>query len=170
MLFRSDVLPAAQAKAPAEGQQRTAVYRTFDGIKVDVTAWKEGDKHQARFTATLEQARAEARIQQSQAKAKTDFEAKQKDDPKLTPPPEVADPANDREQRLAVLAAEAATLTRRFDGWVFVIPPYKYTNMDKTMDDLLKAPAPAKPGAVITPPKKAEARKPEAKKPAAGKH
>lgn len=161
-LTLQDVVPAAEAKAPADGgQQRKASYRTFDGLKVDVTAWKDGDKHHARFTAVLEQAKAEAHVQETQAKAKTDFEAKRKDDPKLTPPPELADPAKDREQRLATLASAAADLTRRFEGWTFVIPPFKYVNMDKTMDELVKAPAAAKAP---------EAKKPEPKKPSAGKH
>jgi hypothetical protein len=173
-LTLQDVVPAAEAKAPADGQQRKASYRTFDGIKVDVTAWKDGDKHYARFTAVLEQAKAEAHIQETQAKAKTDFEAKLKDDPKLTPPPEVADPAKDREGRLGTLASEAADLTRRFEGWIFVIPPFKYVNMDKTMDDLVKAPTPAKPEAAKAEPAKRaakapEAKKPEPKKPSAGK-
>ncbi|NJD05324.1 MAG: DUF4340 domain-containing protein [Methylococcaceae bacterium] len=174
-LTLQDAAPAAEAKVPADGQQHKAGYRTFDGLKVDVTAWKDGDKHYARFTAVLEQAKAEAHVQETQAKAKTDFEAKQKDDPKLTPPPEVADPAKDREQRLAALASEAAGLTRRFEGWVFVIPPFKYVYMDKTMDDLVKAPAPTKPEAAKAEPAKPaakapEVKKPEPKKPSAGKH
>ena len=54
------------------------------------------------------------------------------------PPLAVSDPARDREQRLAALREEAAALDARFKGWVFVLPNYKFANMNKTVDELLK--------------------------------
>ncbi|HVF35908.1 MAG TPA: hypothetical protein VND91_11355, partial [Candidatus Saccharimonadia bacterium] len=50
----------------------------------------------------------------------------------------VTDPARDREQQLAKLRDEVAQLQRKFEGWAFVLPNYKFANMNKTMDDLLK--------------------------------
>jgi hypothetical protein len=59
--------------------------------------------------------------------------------PELPPAPlAVTDPAKDREQRLAALNDEIEKLNARFEGWTFVLPSYKFANMNKTVDDLLK--------------------------------
>ncbi len=59
-----------------------------------------------------------------------------------TPPVEaplaVTDPAKDREAQLAKLHDEVAKLDAKFAGWTFVLPAYKFANMNKTLDDLLK--------------------------------
>ncbi|MDJ0657652.1 MAG: hypothetical protein QNJ40_26065, partial [Xanthomonadales bacterium] len=36
------------------------------------------------------------------------------------------------------IAAEAEAIQSRVSGWVFEIPSYKYSNLTKTMEDLLK--------------------------------
>ncbi len=146
-----DALPAGQVKQPADAALHTASFRAADGLKIDVSAWQEGDKHYARFFATLEQAKAEAYVQETQAKAKADFEERQKQDATLTPPPDVADPGKDREQRLGSLAAEVAALTQRFGGWAFVIAPATYANLDKSLDDLLQPAATPTPTPTPTP-------------------
>lgn len=53
-------------------------------------------------------------------------------------PPAVADPAKDEADRLAALHREADALNARFEGWTYVIPSYKFDNMKKSLDDLLK--------------------------------
>ncbi len=50
----------------------------------------------------------------------------------------MSDPAKDRQQKLDALNAEVAALKKTFDGWTFVLPTYKYTDMTKTIDDMLK--------------------------------
>jgi hypothetical protein len=50
----------------------------------------------------------------------------------------VSDPAKDREQRLAALNKEIETLNARYAGWTFVLPTYKFANMNKSVEDLLK--------------------------------
>lgn len=54
------------------------------------------------------------------------------------PPLAVADPAKHREERLTALRQEAESLQRRFEGWAFVLPAFKFANMNKGMDDMLK--------------------------------
>ncbi len=63
---------------------------------------------------------------------------------------------------MTALASEVAGLTRRFDNWIFVISPYKYANMDKSKDDLLKPPAMAKPEATKAPEKTRTLEEPQA--------
>lgn len=146
----TDALPDESSPPPAQDQMVKARYRTFDGLTVDVQAWKQDDKHIARFSAALDNAFADAHIQAEQAKAKADYEAKNKEaatstqenpgQSANTPDPAplaVADPAKDREQRLEALNREVETLNRRFARWSFVIPEYQYANMDKSLEDVL---------------------------------
>jgi hypothetical protein len=155
-----DVLPAAEAVPPEHPV--TARYATFDGIEVEATAWQHEGKDYARFAASLDEARADAHIAAQQAKDREAHEAASQhagqaaeaDSAAGTPaegsgtvdadappaPLSVGDPARDREQRLEKLRQEVADLNAHFSGWTFVIPAYKYANMDKKLDDLL-APA-----------------------------
>ena len=156
-----DVIQADGATSPGNAEPLKAQYRTFDGLTINVEASKQDDKHYARFSALLDQARADAHIQTDQAKAKAEYESKQKsDENKASPPPlAVTDPAKDREQRLAELNGELDRLNQRFANWRLVIPPYKYANMDKSLDDVLK-PATASATKEKTP----DARQPVVKK------
>lgn len=159
-LSLSDVLPAQGGPAP-EGNPLQARYRTFDGLTVEARGWVKDGKHYARFTASLDQARAEAFIQAEQARAKAEHEARQKEaggDAAKVPaaPLAVSDAGKDRQQRLDGLNRSLGELQRRFGGWVFVIPEYKYADMDKGLEDLLKP--------VETAGKEAGKEKPEGKK------
>jgi hypothetical protein len=150
-LTLADVLPEASSPPPGDDKLIKAHYRTFEGLTVDVQAWKQDDKHLARLSATLDQAVADAHIQAEQAKAKADFEAKQKQDNEgagqgnaekgakapESPPLAVSDPAKDRQQRLDALDQEVKRINQRFGGWRFVIAEYKYANMDKSLEDVL---------------------------------
>jgi hypothetical protein len=109
---------------------------------------------------------------------------KAKDEPPA-PPLSMTDAAKDEELRLGRLRQEVQDLNAKFEGWTFVIPSFKYANINRGVDDLLKplAPPPAKdakapdakkadaktPDAKTPDAKKAEAKKPEAKKPEAKK-
>jgi hypothetical protein len=160
----ADVASATVVQPPAEDQRLKARYRTFDGLTVEIQAWKRDGKPEATLAASLDQAAAEARIAVEQAQAKADDEAKRKAEPKdqakaTEPAPlAVSDPAKDREQRLAALNQEAEALNQRFRGWSFALPTNKYSSLDKSPADLAQAAAP----------KKEEAKAPA--KPAAGKH
>lgn len=136
-----DVVPAAEA--PPADKALKARYATFDGVVVDATAWEHDGKHYAQFGASLDPAQADKGVAASQAKAKAEFEAASaKGDAQAADAPvkplAVSDPVKDRENRLAALNKEVAELDARFKGWTFVLPAYKYANMDKKLDELLK--------------------------------
>jgi hypothetical protein len=158
-----DVVPAAVA-APPEGA-RKARFDTFDGLVVEAIAWEADGKHNARFNASLDDGRAarhaEAALATTAAAGTTSgtvpatdaadaraVDASADKPAAATPgvPGAASDPAKDREARLAKVREEVATLQRRFDGWTFVVPAYKYAGMEKSLDDLLK-PLDAKKGA-----------------------
>jgi hypothetical protein len=91
---------------------------------------------------------------------------------KQEPPAEplaMTDPAKDEELRLGRLKQEVQDLNAKFAGWTFVLPSFKYANINRGVDDLLKplpdknAAAPAK-DAKKPEPKKAETPKPSAAK------
>lgn len=153
-----DVLPAADA-APGEKPVK-ARYATFDGLVVEATAWQKDGKDYAQFTASLDPAQVDKGIAAAQAKAKAEFDSASAHEAKGDQPGEgavepikplaVSDPAKDREDRLAALNQQVADLDTRFKGWTYVLPAYKYANLDKKLDDLLKpveekAPAAKKP-------------------------
>lgn len=144
-----DVAPLAEAAPPASAVR--ARYATFDGLLVDATAWKNGDKAHATFVASLDETVAARHVADAQAKAAAEQATAKADAPK--PPADaaaaasgappavplaVSDPAKDREQRLAAANDEVTRLNAAFQGWSFVIPAHKYANVDKSLDDLLK--------------------------------
>jgi hypothetical protein len=63
----------------------------------------------------------------------------------------VSDPAKDHADRIAALNKQVADLGARFNGWTFVLPAYKYANMNKSMSDLLKPVEDKKPPAASKP-------------------
>jgi len=150
-----DVLPAKEA-AP-EANALKARFETFDGVAIDVTAWEKDGKDRAVLVASLDAAQADKGIASAQAKVKAEYEkavadaqkpdsdekdAEKNDDAPIKPLVET-DAAKDRENRLADLDKQVAELNARFDGWTFVLPAYKYANLNKSLADLLK-PAEAK--------------------------
>ncbi|HJT98558.1 MAG TPA: DUF4340 domain-containing protein [Rhodanobacteraceae bacterium] len=151
--LRFDDVIAAKDAAPGDKPIKVH-YAMFDGLVVDVTAWEKDGKDYAEFTASLDAAQADQHIAAQQAKAKADYEAaveaskksttddKSADAAKSTAEPPkpaaVADPAKDHDEKRAALDKEVADLNARFKGWTYVIPSYKYANMNKSIDDLLK--------------------------------
>ncbi|HEY6985137.1 MAG TPA: hypothetical protein VH375_03570, partial [Rhodanobacteraceae bacterium] len=151
-----DVVPAADAM-PGD-KPLHAHYATFDGIAIDVTAWEKDGKDYAQLVAQLDDDRANQHIAAQQAKDKADYDAqvaaqktspsdaskaadaKTAASPEPVKPASVADPAKDREQKLADIGKEVSDLNVRFKDWTFVLPPYKYASINKSTDDLLKAP------------------------------
>lgn len=153
-----DVVPADQAVPPADA--RKARYAAFDGLVVDVVGWEADGKHYERLAASLDEERAARHVESAQARAKEAYEAAKaqsaaaatadadaKPAEPAVAPLAVSDPAKDRDERLAKARDELASLQRRFDGWTFVVPAYKYAGMDKSLDDLLKPVEGKKPAA-----------------------
>ncbi len=144
-----DVKPEAEA-VPGEAKIWQVRHLAFDGLVIETTAWEVGELDQARFRASLDEARFNAHVVAEQARAKSEHEAAVAAANAATPaegeakpaPPEaplaVRDPAKDREQRLAALNEEIARMNARFSGWSYVIPAFKFASINKTMEDMLK--------------------------------
>jgi hypothetical protein len=128
-----------------------ARYATFDGLVVDVIAWEKDGKDHAQFVASLDEVQADKGIATAQAKAKADYEAAtaaaadaSKKDAKgagndaPAKPLAISDPKKDHDDRLAGVAKQVADLNARFNGWTYVLPAYKYANINKSLSDLLK--------------------------------
>jgi hypothetical protein len=102
------------AAGPAAAATPVAVveFRTFDGLVVTVTA-------------TAADADADADEPWLSFVASVDADA--------TSPPEDAEASN-----AADVAAEASAINGRLAGWRYRIPAYKYTQLTRRMDDLLR--------------------------------
>ena len=141
-----DVLENKSVSQPAETSLLKASYRTFDGVSVDISAWRQDNKDYADFKASLNTEAAENAIKAELEKvnAKTEPEHKQNtgSNGQAIPasPSELAEPDHGkyRQQRLAALTAEVEQLNARFAGRFFIIPAFKYDNMNKSLDDLLR--------------------------------
>lgn len=135
-----DVVPAAQAAAPAQAYRSRFV--AFDGLVVEVTGWKLDGKYYAQFKAGKDAALADSAAAAAQAKAKADWEARQNteanENVRLAAPLFVRDPAADKAERLAALDAEVAQINQRTGGWTYQLPQYKFANLEKSVDEYLK--------------------------------
>ncbi len=147
---------------PAPDKANKVQYNAFDGLVIEATGWQKDGKDYAQFSAKLDSKTADAYINAEQAKAKSAYQAdvaaadKKVAEEKSTTgkqaksnataaskvteakPLAVSDPAKDRQQKLDALNKEIAALNKKFNGWTFVLPTYKYADMAKTTDDLLK--------------------------------
>lgn len=169
--LHADDVFAASDKAPPEKVYKD-IYQAFDGLVVNATAWQLDGKNFVQFAAALDNAVANRHIDAEQAKARQDHDAavqaaaRKVETEKSTTdaqaqanalaatevpkPLALSDPAKARDDALAALNKEVANLNKTFSGWTFALPNYKFTDMSKSMDDLLKP----------LPEKKAETKKP----------
>lgn len=131
-----DVLPATEA-APAPGAvPLKARFVGFDGMVVEVEAWKaaspaasdagppgvgvDGEaRHYARFSVTKVAARAGAGMSGLAVS-----------DPSSGAAGQAANPAD--------VDARIAALSTRLDGWTYVLPAHKYSALDKGREDFLR--------------------------------
>lgn len=147
-----------------------ATYRTFDGVTVELEGWEADGKAYVQLTASLDEELAQqkiaADIAQEQAAAEADAAAKAAAEAAAADKPEGGDATAAGEsatapaetpaapaaaapidvearttERLAALKTEVEQLNARFAGWRFEIPSYKFANVNKTMDDMLKSAA-----------------------------
>jgi hypothetical protein len=128
-----DVVPAKDAAPPEKPLH--ARFATFDGLVVDVVAWEKDGKDYVQLTASEDKEQA-ARQAASEQK-----------------PKEGDDAAKNADDKAVAIDKQAAELNQRARGWTFVLPAYKYANLDKSPDDLLK-PLEDKKGGAKTPAKK----------------
>jgi hypothetical protein len=180
--LRSEDVFAAKEMPPPDKVYKVN-YAAFDGLNVGLVAWVKDGKDYAQLTASLDDVAAAVRISADQTKAQADYEAAvqaankklAEEKPATGPAAEatakaasdvakplaVSDAAKDRDERLKALNDEVTALNKTFSGWTFVLPSFKFTNIDKTVDDMLKPLEPKKDTK--------DAAKPGAPKPAAPK-
>ena len=159
--LRADDASPAKDAAPPEKIHK-ATYAAFDGLVIDVTAWDKDGKDYTQFAAHLDTAAANADIDKEQAKAHADYDAAltaagqkaadekgdaAKAEADVPKPLAVSDAAKDRQDKLDALNNEIETLNKAFNGWTFAIPSYKFTDMSKSIDDMLKPLEQKKPDA-----------------------
>ncbi|MBS0557480.1 MAG: DUF4340 domain-containing protein [Proteobacteria bacterium] len=157
--LNADDVFAAKDMAPPDKAWKDE-YAAFDGLVVAATGWEQSGKDYAQFSARLDETAANAFIDAEQAKAKSDYDAavqaaanKVESEKSTTgaqakanaqaasdvaKPLAVSDAARDRSDRIAALNKEVASLNKTFAGWTFALPAYKFTDMSKSMDDMLK--------------------------------
>jgi Domain of unknown function (DUF4340) len=166
--LRSEDVFSAKEMPPPDKVYK-ANYAAFDGLNVGMVAWVKDGKDYAQLTASLDQVAAAVRISADQTKAQAEYDAAvqaankklAEEKPATGPtadaaakaasdvakPLAVSDTAKDRDERLKALNDEVTALNKTFGGWTFVLPSFKFTNVDKTVDDMLKPLEQKKPDA-----------------------
>lgn len=127
---------ATATETPAEPITNQAMFRAFDGLTIQVLAWQQDGKAWARFEVAFDEAAAEQALRAEAGKPEAEDGNKSdgKRSDSLTP----ASAEQQRRQRLDGLRNEAAQLRLRFVGRRFALPGYRYANLTKSLDDLLK--------------------------------
>lgn len=138
----------------ADGDIHRATYRLFDGLAIELEAWRDADGGAPwmRLSASLDETAAETYIrerveqEQAQAVAQAQNEAGAElgsEDVSVGNEPDDVLPAIDIDARLAdglaELRQEVAQINARTDGWRFRLPEHKFDPINKRMDDLLAA-------------------------------
>lgn len=157
--LNADDVFAAKDMAPPDKAWKDE-YAAFDGLTISATGWQQGGKDYAQFVARLDETAANAWVDAEQAKARAEYDnaveaankkvAEEKSTTgtqakanaqaasEVAKPLAVSDVAKDRSDRIAALNKEVAGLNKTFFGWTFALPAYKFTDMSKSLDDMLK--------------------------------
>jgi len=149
--LRFEDVMADDASAAGEQGLREAAFRSREGLVIRLTAWQHEGSTRARFSAELDETAAAdwAQSQESAAAAPavdaTGAEvAESADAGASTDEAESESTAaasaeqGSAEDPLAALREERDTLQRRFAERVFVLPAFKATNLNRSLDDYLK--------------------------------
>lgn len=137
-----DVFPAADAQPDPDALYK-AQYLTQEGVQLTVDGWEAGDKAHVRIHAALDPARSEAWLIEQQSEAEAAHQATAaaaaaggEDAASTAATPFDAEAF--RAGKLSGLQQEVDAINARTDGWTFAIPSWKYANVKKSMEDLLK--------------------------------
>jgi hypothetical protein len=104
-----------------------ALFKTFDGLTIEVDGWVQDEKHYVALRPSFDGAQAE-RFKVATAAAEEKKDEEKKDD-KAPEPPQPAAPDVDE---------DAKKLAAKVNGWVYEIPDYKYESLFKPVDQLVK--------------------------------
>ena len=151
--LKFDDVAKAESAVPDPSSMIVATFRTFDGLVIEITGFASEGKRYATFAASVDGARADLAAKAAQLNAVADHEratkaeapAADSADPSTqpaaelpSPPLAVTDPAAFIAERRKAVDDEATKLNVLTKAWVYVLPAYKYANMDKRLEDLLK--------------------------------
>lgn len=152
--LKLDDVAKAESVLPDPASTIQATFQTFDGLNIEVTGFTSQGKQFATLRAAVDPERADLGAKAAQLNAVADHkkavEASSEDEaggssesasvpPADDPAPEaVADPEGFIAKRRKAVEDEAASLNARSQGWVYVLPAYKYANINKRLEDLLK--------------------------------
>lgn len=152
--LKFDDVAKAEAVVPDPTSMITAIFQTFDGLNVELIGFAFEGKQYATLKASVDADRADLAAKAAQLNAVADHnkaveEAKPAEaagqadtTPAATegvPAPEaVTDPQAFIAARRKAIDDEAAELNARVHGWAYVLPAYKYANINKRLEDLLK--------------------------------
>ncbi len=132
-----DVLPADQAPEPADAVIQGR-WLAFDGRVFEARVWKDGERHLLRLNVGFDTDQAQRFFrantppdwaQDDPADASTDAASEDST---------AADAEQEFSQRVATLSSQVAEQQAQLQAWVYVIPGFKFTVVDKRMEDLLK--------------------------------
>ena len=138
-----------------DGKDYAQLTASLDQVAAAVRISADQTKAQAEYEAAVQASKKSAEDKSAADKPAADKAAADKPAAGATakPAPDVAKPlavsdaAKDRDERLKLLNDEVASLNKTFAGWTFVLPSFKFTNIDKTVDDMLKPLEQKKPDA-----------------------
>jgi len=155
-LEADDVRPAAGVTPPAATHQ--TVYRTFDGLTVTIRGWGDGDDRwisiQAEGSPVAPVAEAAPASGPTAGAAASATPAPSTTPAAATPPAGApaatsAAPAGNASAAAAPskpdAAQEAAAINERTRGWLYRIASYRYDDLFRARDALLKSDTPPKP-------------------------
>ena len=115
-----DVFPATERTAPEKTRQ--ARFTLDDGRLLEIVSWQDEGRTYARFAMTLDDAAAQAWL----ARQPADADAQNDDDAPAAP------------ATLDALAEEVASFQRHHGDWLYVLPSFKASNLNKGLEDYLK--------------------------------
>jgi hypothetical protein len=148
--LKFDDVAKAESAVPDPASMLVATFRTFDGLVVEITGFASEGKRYASLKASIDADRVDlaAKAAQLNAVAEHRREAKAADSTKsedaidaiskTDEPLAVVEPAAFIAERRKAIEDEASALNRRVHDWIYVLPAYKYANIDKRLEDLLK--------------------------------
>lgn len=148
--LRFDDVAKADSAVPDPTSLLVATFQTFDGLVVEITGFASEGQRYASLKASVDADRVALAAKAAQLNAVAEHrrdaetaDSTKADDTedaasKAEEPLAVKDPAAFIAERRKAIEDEAAALNRRAQGWIYVLPAYKYANMDKRLEDLLK--------------------------------
>ena len=126
-----DVFAASEQAAPE--QTRVALFSLDDGRRVRIESWQNDGRTYARFELSLDEDVATAWLARPVVQASTDPD-EAGTETRTSASEDVATPPPTREQ----LEAQVAQFQRTQQGWVFQLPAFKASNLNKDLEDYLK--------------------------------